>query len=472
MTSHRRPSATATPIGSGVRLRRRSLLGLSALLLSVLPAGIAVAEPVAGSGGTWVSAWSAAPQGPSTLADLGTENFSGTVQAKAVQGLLPPPTTFSNQTIRQVMYLHHGGTALRIRLSNEFGSKATSFPSVTVGRRAGTSGAVVQPDSLRTVTFGGRTRVSIPAGGTALSDVVALPVKAFDHLVLSIFVPAGNGPATVHGGYTQTFFTADGDQTGQAAGSFAEHGIVANRFSAAFTTAEYYATSIQVQGARGDKTLVAFGDSITDGLFSEGNTDTRYPDALARRLMADPATRNLSVVDEAISGNRLTADGFGPSGLSRLDSQLFAHPNLGGVILMEGNNDLGSPALQGLPRVADDLIAAYKEVSRRVHAKGVPVYLGTLTPIGDLLRPIPYGVYSMPAVVAERHQVNQWIRTEGRRFFDGIIDFDAAVKSPLDPDQIDLQYDAADDLHMNSLGYQRMADSIPQAFLDRLSGRE
>jgi lysophospholipase L1-like esterase len=430
----------------------------------------ASAAPEGGDDGNWVAAWSAAPQGPSTLGDFGIETFSGTNQLTAVQDVVPPPTAFSDETIRQVMYLHHGGSAVRIRLSNEFGGSATTLPSVTVGIREGGAGAAAADGTQRTVTFDGEPGVTIPAGESVLSDAVDLTTEAFDHLVLSIFVPAGNGAATVHGNAMQTFFTAAGDETGAADdAAFAERGVVVDRYTSTFTTASYYATGIEVEGEDGDRTLVAFGDSITDGFLSDGNTDTRYPDVLARRLKDDPDTAHLSVIGQAISGGRVTGPGIGPSALDRLEEQALDQPNLAGVIFLQGINDLGTAVLQDLPATADDLKAAYREIADRVHARGVPIYIGTLTPAGNLLRPAPYGVYSSPQAVAARNEVNAWLRGEGARYFDGVIDFDAAIRDRLVPDWIDLRYDALDNLHPNSAGYELMARSIPQEFLDELA---
>lgn len=422
-----------------------------------------------GSDGNWVTAWSASPQGPSTLASFGAETLSGTTQVKAVQGAVPPPGAFNDETIRQVMYLHHGGDAVRVQLSNEFGTKDTTFPSVTVGKRAGDSGAAVDGEPIP-VTFGGSDSVTIPKGRTVLSDPVALPTEALDHLVVSMFVPAGQGAATVHGNAMQTFFTASGDETGAGAGNaFTEHGIVANNYTSTLTTAVYYAASIQVEGKPGDKTIVALGDSITDGFLSNGNTDGRYPDVLARRLKENPETQNLSVANQAISGGRVTEDGIGPSTLNRLQRDVLDQPNLGGVVFLQGINDLGTAILQGPPKNADDLIAAYKQIADQVHAEGVPIYIGTLTPAGNLLRPAPYGLYSSPQAVADRNKVNEWLRTEGEQYFDGVIDFDASIRDPLIPDWIALQYDALDNLHPNQAGYEKMAGDIPQEYLDELA---
>jgi len=466
------PTGTHRLVGMGRRARLAIVGGAAAALTAAtlaVPAALpeAVATP---DDGTWVSAWSAAPQGPSTLGDFGAETFSGTRQVGAVQDIVPPPTTFADETIRQVLYLHHGGSAVRVQLSNEFGDRDATFPAVTIGVRDGDSGAAIEPGTQRELTFDGEPAVTVAPGDTVLSDPVDLDTEAFDHLVLSMFVPAGNGAATVHGNHMQTFFTASGDETtAQGDDAFAERGIVVNNYTSTFTTASYYATGVHVEGEPGDRTLVTFGDSITDGFLSTGNTDSRYPDVLARRLKADPATEHLSVTGQAISGGRVTGDGIGPSALSRIDEQILAQPNLGGVIFLQGINDLGTAVLQGAPATADDLIAAYREIADRVHAAGVPIYIGTLTPAGNLLRPAPYGVYSAPSQVAERNAVNEWLRTEGREVFDGVIDFDAVIRDPLIPDWIALQYDALDNLHPNDAGYRIMAESIPQEFLDEIA---
>ncbi len=462
-----------------LRARARFVTGAAvAVTAALLAAPMAMATPSTGDHGSgsngddgnWVSAWSASPQGPSTLGKFGAETFSGTTQAGAVQDIVPPPTAFNDETVRQVMYLHHGGSAVRIQLSNEFGTGDTTFPSVTVGKRAGDSGAAVDGEPLP-VTFGGQDSVTIPRGERVLSDPVPLTTQALDHLVVSMFVPAGQGPATVHGNAMQTFFTAPGDKTGTGdAAGYTENGVVADRFTSTLTTAAYYATGVQVEGEPGDKTIVAFGDSITDGFLSEGNTDGRYPDVLARRLKDNPETANLSVINQAISGGRVTDDGIGPSTLHRVQQDVLDQPNLGGVIFLQGINDLGTALLQGPPKNADEVIAAYKQLANRVHAAGVPIYIGTLTPAGNLARPAPYGFYSSPQAVADRNTINEWLRTEGTTVFDGVIDYDNAIKDPLINDWIALPYDAGDNLHPNQDGYKLMGEAIPQEYLDDLAG--
>lgn len=413
------------------------------------------------SGRHWVTAYSASMQGPSTLGALGVETPSGTNQLKAVQDIIPPPTTFSNQTVRQVHYLHYGGDAVRIQLSNRYGTEPTTLPSVTVGKQAGDEGAV-QKGTVRTVAFDGSESVTIPPGKTVLSDPVDLSVKAFDHLVTSIFVPDGNPPATVHGNAMQTFFMASGDQTAQSGDNeFTERGIVTNGLTSTITTAEYYVSGIQVDTNSEACTLVALGDSITDGVYSEGNTDTRYPDVLARRLLANPNTDHLSVTSQAISGGRVLHDGIGPSTLDRLKRDVLEQPNVCGVVFLQGINDIGTAIFQGLPANADQLIQGYRTLADRLHTHGIPVFIGTLTPSGNLLYPSPMGLYSTPKANETRDQVNQWIRTKAPAVFDGVIDFDKAIRSPLMPNWLALKYNGGDNLHPNSAGYKAMATAVP-----------
>lgn len=427
--------------------------------------------------GRWVSAWTASMQGPSTLGLSGLETLSGTLQQSVLQLLVPPPQQFSDQTLRQVLYLHRGGDSVRVRLSNRFGTATTNFPRVTLGIRQGTDGATLRPGTLRTLKFGGVQAVSIPKGETLLSDPVAVPVRAFDHLVLSINVPKGTGAATAHGNAVQTFFTASGDQTlATSDAKFTEHGLpdgggtdLATHMLSTLSTAVYFVDQVRVRSSPDARTLVTFGDSITDGFLSSVNTNRRYPDYLARRLAVSPSTDCLSVTAQAISGGRVTGSGIGPSALARFRSEALNQPNVAGVIFLQGINDLGTAILQGPPKTAGDLIKAYKKLAAMARDAGVPMWIGTLTPSGNLLRPAPYGLYSLPTTNVQRSKVNSWMRGPGARLFAGVIDFDKVIRDPMIPDWINtFAYDSGDNLHPNDAGYAAMAKSIPLAPLAAL----
>lgn len=459
--------------GLAWRWRRSAAAGAAlvvAVLVAVAPTALAQPELEDPGTGNWVSAWSAAPQGPSTLGQFGAETVSGFEYTKLAQQVVPPPPTFVDQTVRQVMQLYHGGSAARVQLSNEFGDKPATFRTVTLGSREGAQGADVVEGTLRDVTFGGATEVTVPAGERVLSDPVDLPVVALQEVVLSIYGPGVSGPATVHGNAQQTFYTAPGDQADATAGDrYVPRGVANTPYTASLTTAYYWATGIQVEGDASSRTLVTLGDSITDGFFSSGDSNRRYPDDLARRVLADPRTSNLSVTNQAISGSRVLRDGFGPKIMDRLDREVFSQPNVAGVIYLHGINDIGAAAGQLPPATADELINGYIELARTMHARNIPIYIGTLTPAGDLLKPAPYGVYSTPSAVAVRRAVNDWIRNEGPEHFDGVIDFDAALRDPVFPDHFALQYDSLDSLHPNDAGYQAMSDAIPNEILERMA---
>ena len=436
--------------------------------------GIApVASPAATDdehdGRHWVTAWSAAPQGPSTLASAGIETFSGYQYTELAHDIVPPPITFSEETVRQIMYLHYAGESLRVQLSNEFGTAPANLPSVTIGRLAEGAAADIEPGTLRTVTFDGAKDVRIPRGESVLSDPVDLPVEAFDSAVLNIFVLAGSGAATVHGNAQQTFYTAPGDRTGsETAGGFLPRGVVATPYTATLTTAVYYATGIQVEANQKARTLITLGDSITDGFFSSGDANNRYPDVLARRLWADSKTDHLSVANQGISGSRVLRAGTGPSIFDRIENEVFEQPNVAGVIYLQGINDIGTAGFQLPAATSEEIIDGYRRLATEMHRRNIPIFIGTLTPAGDALKPAPHGVYSTPDGNIKRGLVNDWIRTEGREVFDGVIDFDEATRDPLLPQRFKLQFDSGDSLHPNDAGYTAMADSIPLEWLAQL----
>jgi lysophospholipase L1-like esterase len=200
-------------------------------------------------------------------------------------------------------------------------------------------------------------------------------------------------------------------------------------------------------------TIVAFGNSITDGARSTADADRDWPARLAARLAANEATRGVGVVNAGISGNRVLSDGSGVSVLARLDRDALSYPGVKWVIFMEGINDIG-----GLTRgrtnpvvTADRLIWAYLQVIDRAHAQGVKVAGATLTPYEGA------GYFSEEGE-AIRAAVNEWIRTSGA--FDAVIDFDAATRDPSSPRRLLPAYDPGDHLHPNDAGYQAMADAI------------
>jgi lysophospholipase L1-like esterase len=380
----------------------------------------------------------------------------------AVTGAATPPipaTVFENQTVRQIVHVSIAGRSLRVRLSNEYGTQPLVIGEARLARRA--AGAQTVPGTDRRLTFGGRSAFTVPPGAPALSDPVSLPVPALSDLVVSIYLPERTPAATVHGSAFQTNYVAAGNLTRSP-----------DLPGATTTTAWHFLSGISVATAARAAAVVTLGDSITDGAITTVDANHRWPDYLARRLQDRAALRHLGVLNKGIGGNRLLHDGntladgtfagigplFGDSALNRFDRDVLAQPGARYVIVLLGINDIGqpgslSPASEAV--TVDELIFGYRQLIARAHERGLLIFGATVTPFRDTVIP---GYYT-EANEAKRLAVNRWIRTAGE--YDGVIDFDRAVRDPAQPDRMLPQYDSGDHLHPNDAGMQAMAEAIP-----------
>ncbi|GLF97886.1 SGNH/GDSL hydrolase family protein [Streptomyces yaizuensis] len=368
--------------------------------------------------------------------------WTGTWGAAPSHAVPPLPGT----SIRNVVHTSVGGRAARIRVTNRFGTAPLRIGAATVALQvpgAPRSPAAV-PGSLRAATFGGEPSATVPAGRDLLSDPVPLRVPAAANLLVTLHTPGDPGPATQHRSALQTNFLAPGgDHTADGSGTP----------YTATTGSWHYLSGVDVLGSGARGTLVALGDSITDGSGSTASANRRWPDRLAARLRALPPHRRLGVVNAGIAGNRLLRDGTGPSALARLDADVLSRPGLRAVIVMIGINDI-----KGTPEAADPAVyeAAFRRLATRAHARGVHVVGGTIAPYAG------HPGYT-EAREAVRQAVNRFIRTSP--LFDGVADFDAAVRDPARPNRILPAYDPGDHLHFNDAGLQAMADAVDLADL-------
>ncbi|MER7045300.1 SGNH/GDSL hydrolase family protein [Streptomyces jumonjinensis] len=411
MTARRRPLSTLV---AAVTLTLLTASG-------VLPASPAAARTPAGTPWIgWTGTWAAAP-------------------SHAVPGL-------PGASIRNVVHTSAGGYAVRIRITNRFGTAPLRLGAVTVALQTPgapkSPGAV--PGSVRRVTHRGAAAITVPAGRDLVTDPVPLWVRAAAHLLVTLHTPADSGPATYHRSAVQTNFIAPGgDHTADESGAA----------YTATTGSWYYLAGVDILSPLTRGSVVAFGDSITDGSGSTNSADRRWPDRLAARLAALPPHRRLGVLNAGIAGNRLLLDGTGPSALSRFDADALTHTGVRAVIVMEGVNDI-----KGRPEQTDPaaFAAAYRQLAARAHARGIRVIGGTIAPFGG------HSGWT-EAREAVRQSVNRFIRTGG--LFDGVADFDAAVRDPQRPERILPAYDPGDHLHFNDAGYQAMADAVDLAGL-------
>ena len=89
----------------------------------------------------------------------------------------------------------------------------------------------------------------------------------------------------------------------------------ATAFPVAATVQNWFLVSrVEVIAPESVGAIVAFGDSITDGARSTPDTNNRWPNHLARRLLASP--RPMAVVNGGIGGNRVLSEGrFRPASM-------------------------------------------------------------------------------------------------------------------------------------------------------------
>jgi lysophospholipase L1-like esterase len=449
-----------------MRLTRSRTAVIAALAWVLLTPTVAVAQESTtdanGSSRNWVAGWTGSAQGvypvgysvgqPGPVGPAGPGNMAPLLTSAF------PDNQAHDQTLRMIVHPSVEGTTWRVRLTNEFGTGPVTFGRVYVGLQA--SGGTLVPGTNRALTFSGRRSVTIPAGQTMLSDPVYVKVTdaQTQHLAVSMYVAGASGPMTWHAAAFTTSYLSNpnaGDHTADTADTAFPHS----------TTSWFFISGVEVQ-RRDAATVVAFGNSITDGFYSTLNGSDRWADVLQRRLpQRESAHRAISVVTEAIGGNMVTRIGRlpggctpcdGPPALDRLDRDVVDQPGVRVVIILEGINDLG-----GGGATAAQVIDGYKEIIRRVHARGIKIIGATLTPSAGTA----FGLYGTPETDAKRRMINDFIRNSG--MFDGVADFSAVTEDPANPGHLLPAYDTnstvggpGDHLHPNRAGFLAMGGAI------------
>jgi len=364
------------------------------------------------------------------------------------RGGFAPPTTLTNQTIRQIVRTSIGGSRVRLVLSNAFGTAPLDIGAGHVALRD--KEAAIVASSAKPLTVSGASKFTILAGATVVTDPVDFTVAPVSDLVVDLFVPGDLGvspsPVTTHNGASQTSFVSEmGNHSGSATLP------VSARSGAWFLLAR-----VEVTAPAGTGAVVTFGDSITDGARSTADTNNRWPDQLARRLAARKGPA-VAVLNAGISGNRVLGDGAGVSALARFDRDVLMQTGVTHVVVLEGINDIGIARNNPSPS-ADDLIAGHKQLIDRAHARGLKIYGATLTPYEG-------AAYYTPEGEAKRQALNKWIRSSGA--YDGVIDFDMITRDPAAPTKFLPAYDSGDHLHPGDAGYKAMGDAVDLALFGK-----
>lgn len=425
--------------------RRHHALGLAAALLAAVCVP-AAASPVAASPAAQVRPRVLTRSAPAAALPQDRQQTTAEATSAQADGARHSVVTWAASADRQgagpadrsyrlVVHTSVGGTDLRIRLSNAFGDHPVTFAEAWAGLQQ--QGAELVHGSNRELSFAGQPSVTVPAGGTVLSDPLPGRLAAQSNLVVSLYVTGAQGPTTGHGMAMQTSYATAGDHA-------AEEG------AAAWTDpmgSWYWLDAVSVQTPVTTGAVVTLGDSITDGWDSTADTDRRWPDYLARRLQAASGIGVKGVANEGISGNKVLADGYGQAALNRLQRDVLSQPGVETVFVLEGINDL--KAHTGV--TVDDLVAGYRQIADRAHAAGKCVVGATV---------MPYKGWSEYDAAGEavRQGVNDWIRNSG--VFDAVTDFDKVMRNPYDHEEVLPFFDSGDHLHPNDKGMEAMADAV------------
>ncbi|NEY31495.1 SGNH/GDSL hydrolase family protein [Streptomyces sp. PRKS01-65] len=358
----------------------------------------------------------------------------------------PAVGPWSGRTLRLVVHTSAGGPRVRVRFDNTFAAAPVRIGGATVAVRGAGAAAREAPVAL---SFGGARGVDIPAGAQAYSDPLAFPVPAGRDLLVSFHLPGTVAAAPVHRQALQrSYLSEPGDHTADA---------TAAPYTSVLTTWPLL-TGVDTGGGPGS--VVLLGDSITDGDRSTVDANRRWPDVLARRLLAQSAVPRYGVLNHGISGNRVTGDRYpgdgvstdtaGVSALNRFDRDVLAQTSVRTAVVFEGVNDL----LAGTD--AQHVITGLRELAERGRARGLRMLGATVLPCGGRAG-------CSAAVDAERTAVNAWLR--GTDAFDAVLDFDAAVRDPAQPARMLPAYDSGDHLHPGDAGLAAIAGSVDLALL-------
>lgn len=385
---------------------------IALIFACLLSAGIALAS------GHWVGTWGTAPQ----LVERHNN---------------PPAPGLANNSLREIVQVSIGGKKVRLKLTNEFSTEATEIKAIELSI-AKTSGSSSEIDEKSTVslTFEGKPSVTIPAGGHIVSDAVKFPIGNRENVAITIHYGSVSPSVSGHPGSRTTSYIKEGNT---------------NDFTGAVRTDHWYnIQTLEVDAPKTAGAVVILGNSITDGRGSTTNEQNRWADVLSRRLLANKATSKVGVLNMGIGGNCVLRGGLGPTGKDRYHRDLFSQEGVKWIILFEAVNDLGG-ARNGV-ETAQRIIDVYKDIIDEAHQKGIRVYGATITPFKG-------NNYYSEDHEKGRKTINEWVRTTN--LLDGVIDFDQAVRNPVDPEAMQKEFLFENDwLHFNAKGYETMGNCI------------
>lgn len=378
----------------------------------------------------------------------------GTAQLVPTGTNILPDEQWRDASLRQLVRVSIGGSRMRVRLSNVFGTAPLAIEAATIARPVAVGRADILSITLHTLSFGGAARVVIPAGEERYSDPVEVGIIPRSDLAISLYYKEAPARQTSHPGSRTTSFLLKGNRVAD------EKWPDATRVERWYNIAD-----VEVEAPADVGAVAAIGDSITDGNGATTDGHNRWTDVLSVRLMRDGG-KPMGVVNAGIGGGRLLKEGLGPSVLARFDRDVLDRAGVTHAIVLIGVNDFGvqlrnkEDTPEARRKLVADLKAGYTELAKRARARKVCLIGATIIPYGssDYYKQAPHNE-------ADRQEVNAWIRASGT--FDAVADFDAAIRDPQQPNRMRAEFDKGDGLHTSPAGFRAMADAVPLEALRR-----
>lgn len=385
------------------------------------------ATPTATPTPTWVTTW-------------------GTAEEKCdITDSAMPQIALEDSTVRQIIKVTSTGEKIRFRLTNQYGGSDVNIKSMHIAKQVTATSSQINTATDTAITVDGKESFAIPKGKVIQTDEIAFSVNALENIAISIYF--GSTPTTNitgHRGARATTYQISGNN------------VSTETFSSPKTTTSWFFladASLLTYG--GSKSVVCFGDSITDGygtdatyLGKKPDRYTRWGDYFAKRLQENEKTKNVSVINEGIGGNSMLGSWPTDAGKDRFSRDLLEHDGVAYCIILFGVNDLDK--LESTDKY-NLLLPEYKKMIQLCHDNGIKVYGAPILPFGT-------SSYYSTASEEVRQMINNWMRSSESKL-DGIIDFESAVADPANPQNLLAKYTHSDGLHPYD-GYKAMAEAI------------
>ena len=367
-----------------------------------------------------------------------SENSYFTTWATSLYQISPPSFKLNQNTIRQTVRVTVGGKKIRLKVSNQFGKSNLEIKGVSISDIIENS--EIDKRTIKYLTFKGKGGITLKAGEESYSDTIPYQLNTRSQIAITMYF--GSVPKQISGHILGRPYTYCNKKNKLGLRKFEESEKDVHW---------YFISAIEVSSKIDKKTVVCFGDSITDGVTKYKDSRYNYPDFLHEKFNKMLKTSNIAVVNAGISGDKITI-----KGLERFQHDVLNIKGISHIIVLYGVNDINFSN-----RSAKKVISAYKKIITLSHEKNIPIYAGTIMPFSS------YNGYGVKPVwnknkEKQRKKVNRWIRETKPENggFDAFFDFDYLVKDEKNETKFNKDYDCGDGLHPSEKGYRRMVEGI------------